>query len=167
VGWKLPLFGVTALAAVAAAPAADARTADTVTPPPAWATINICDTTAHPDAVGVRGRMRGTGDARVALRMRFRLQYRRSGEWVQVPHADSHWVAAGAGDQRYAEAGHTFTVTRPGPHQAFVFRGYVTFQWVDVDGLVVQSTRRVTRGGHPGTMGADPATASAATCAVR
>jgi hypothetical protein len=159
---------VTALAGLAAAaPAADGRTADAEPLPSAWATINICDTPAHPDAVGVRGRMRGVGQGQIALRMRFRLQYRRAGQWVPVRHADSHWVAAGAGDQRYAEAGHTFTVTRPGPRQAFVFRGHVTFQWVGVDGLVVQSVRRVTRGGHPGTMGADPATASAATCTVR
>lgn len=158
---------MTALAVLAAPPGpAGARTADSPAAPSAWATINICDTGTHPDAVGVRGRMAGVGAPDVTLRMRFRLQYRQGGQWVPVRRADSRWVTTGAGDQRYAEAGHTFMVTAPRPGQAFVIRGQVMFEWVAGDGLVVDSVQRQTRGGHAGTLGADPSTSSAATCAV-
>jgi hypothetical protein len=162
------LVGVVTLAGVACVVApAHARRADVVRVAGAWATINVCDTAAHPDGVGVRGRMPGLGDPEVTLRMRFRLQYRRGARWVSVRHADSRWVQVGSGDQRYAEAGHTFTVTPPPTGQRFAFRGTVTFQWVAQGGTPLHTERRITHSGHAGTAGADPASSSAATCAVR
>ena len=164
---KLRDLGAAALAvALVAAPAA-ARRGDAVRPPATWATINICDTSRHPDAVGIRGRTPGAGGEDVALQMRFRLQYRRALRWVPVKGADSRWIEAGTGDRRFAEAGQTFTVTPPSAGRTFVFRGVVAFRSVDADGAVLRATRRVTRDGHPGTAGADPATYSAGTCAVR
>jgi hypothetical protein len=167
---KLPLVGAATLAsacAVAGTAGAAAHRADAVRPPATWATINICDTASHPDAVGIRGHMPGVGDAGVALRMRFRLEYRRGARWARVKGATSPWVPAGAGDQRFAEAGWTFTVSRPAPRRRDVYRGTVTFRWTGADGTVLREARRVTRDGHPGTTGADPANASAATCTVR
>jgi hypothetical protein len=161
-----------AVALVVAAALAGARPAGAapipVPPPPAspWATINVCNTTAHPYGIGIRGRMAGAGDVTVALQMRFQLQYLRGARWLQVKGADSGWTPAGAGDSS-AEAGRTFTVAAPPARRSFVLRGLVGFRWVVADGTILQMTQRVTAGGHPGTAGADPATFSAATCVVK
>src|SRR4051794_39987188 len=40
-----------------------------------WATVNVCDTSAHPDTIGVRGSMPGTGSAKDDLYMRIQVQY--------------------------------------------------------------------------------------------
>ena len=49
-----------------------------------WATVNICDTAKHPDAIGIRASMPGT-PKHARLAMRFRVQYRTdSGAWVQA-----------------------------------------------------------------------------------
>ena len=47
-----------------------------------WATVNVCDTVGHPDGIGIRGSMPGTGDRDDELFMRLQVQYRRSdGTW--------------------------------------------------------------------------------------
>ncbi len=157
----------TALAMLAtgavAAPAAPAARSKLL-----WATVNVCDTPGHPDGIGIRGSMPGTGDAADRLFMRFRIQFRgREGRWRAIgPAGDSGWVAAGSGRARARQAGRTFTVTPPAAGRAFVLRGVVLFQWRR-GSAVVRRARRVTRGGHRGTAGADPPGASAATCTIR
>jgi hypothetical protein len=133
-----------------------------------WATVNVCDTAGHPDGIGIRGAMPGTGDAADRLFMRFRVQFRgRGGRWRALgPAGDSGWVDAGSGRARARQAGRTFTVTPPARGGAFLLRGVVAFQWRR-GGRVVRRARTRTRGGHPGTAGADPPSASAATCTVR
>jgi hypothetical protein len=131
-----------------------------------WATVNVCDTAGHPDGVGVRGWMPGARKA-VRLQMRIRIQFRRKRTWVAVKGADSGWIDAGGAGQRAGEAGRTFTVTPPRAGRAFVLRGIVVFRWRDAQGRVRRVVRRATRGGHPGTAGADPRDFSAATCTVR
>jgi hypothetical protein len=149
----------------AAAPAADAPARDSLL----WATINICDTVGHPDGVGVRGSMPGSGDRRDSLHMRLRLQYLGAdGRWRRIGRSgDSGFLALGRGDARVRQAGRTFTVTPPGEGRpAFVLRGLVTFEWRR-KGTVLRRVRRATQGGRPGTPGADPPSFSAATCSVR
>lgn len=172
-GGKLVTSGAAALGAsvLAAAPAADARVPDGERAAP-WATINICDTRDHPNAVGVSARMAAADAADTALSMRFRLQYRRGLRWVRVGRADSGWVEARTGEARSAARGWTFMVTPPARGRTFVFRGLVTFRWATAavkDGgePVLRTVARLTRAGHPGTLGADPANSSAATCTVR
>ncbi|HEX2103334.1 MAG TPA: hypothetical protein VHF51_06755 [Solirubrobacteraceae bacterium] len=134
-----------------------------------WATINVCDTVGHPDGVGVRGSMPGTGDRRDALFMRLRLQYRTAdGRWRRIGRSgDSGLLALGRGDARVRQAGRTFTVTPPGEGRpAFVLRGLVTFEWRRGQ-TVLRRAWRATQAGRPGTPGADPAGFSAATCSVR
>jgi hypothetical protein len=134
-----------------------------------WATVNVCDTVGHPDGVGVRGSMPGTGDPGEAMFMRLRLQYyrRADGVWRGLRGADTGFLALGRADVAARQAGRTFTITPPGRGQpAFLLRGVVSFQWRR-DGVVVARARRVTAGGHPGTAGADPAGFSTGTCAVR
>jgi hypothetical protein len=172
VGRILHRLGAAALitaAGGAAGPApASARVAHTraVLPAP-WATVNVCDTVGHPDGVGVRAWMPGRRRADVLLELRIRLQFRRAGEWVAVRGADSGWILAGSGGERSAEAGQTFTVTPPRARRAYVLRGRVHFRWRATDGTVLRRAIRVTHGGHPGTMGAEPDTFSAGTCTVR
>jgi hypothetical protein len=143
-------------------------------PPPAaagpralWATVNVCDTAGHPDAIGIRGSMPGSGGRFVRMRMRFRLQYRvSSGRWQALRSGgDSGWVAVGSGRVRAGQAGQTFTLTPPGAGRAYVLRGLVSFQWRRGRHVVARA-RRVTTAGHGATRGADPAGFSAATCRI-
>ena len=134
-----------------------------------WATVNVCDTVGHPDGIGIRGSMPGTGDRRDELFMRIQVQFRRAdGTWGGLGRAaDSGFVDVGHGAARVRQAGRTFTIMPPPiSRPAYVLRGIVTFDWRR-DGTVVRRVRRVTAGGHPDTPGADPADFSAATCSIR
>ena len=64
-----------------------------------WATINICDTLAHPDAIGIRGSMPGTGRDNEQMYMRFQAQYFRAsdGLWHNIANGgDSGFVHVGS-----------------------------------------------------------------------
>ena len=156
-----------ALTLLAATPAARPAGAADAGP---WATVNVCDTDAHPDAIGVRGWMPGTGDRRDELSMRFELQYlrRRDGRWLRVGRAgDSGVVPVGHGDARARQAGRTFTVMSPDADRpAHLLRAVVTFEWRR-GGVLVRRTRRPTQGLRAATPGADPPGFSAATCSIR
>ena len=56
-----------------------------------WATVNVCDTAAHPDEIGIRASLPAARDPRAGVR--FRVQYREaaSGRWRWVQAADSGW----------------------------------------------------------------------------
>lgn len=146
---------LTLLLAVAAAPA---RADD----PELWATVNVCDTAAHPDEIGIRASMPG-GKRGTRLQMRFRVQYRdlSTGRWRAVRDADSGWRKAGKG-RPTREAGWSFEVAGEGTR---ILRGVVTYRWKR-NGRVVRNAKRVTAGGHRSTGGADPADFSAATCRI-
>ncbi len=135
-----------------------------------WATVNVCDTPDHPDAIGVRGSMPGTGDRADELSMRFELQFmrRRDGRWMRVGRGgDSGVIDVGHGDARTRQAGRTFTVAPPAEGRpAHLLRALVTFEWRR-DGALVRRARRVTQGLRPATPGADPPGFSAATCSIR
>src|SRR3954470_21385509 len=82
-----------------------------------WATINVCDTAAHPDTIGVRASMAGTGAAGERLFARFVVQWQRpaDGRWQDLgPGADSGFVALGAARRGVRrESGRNFTVMPP------------------------------------------------------
>jgi hypothetical protein len=163
----------TALAAVAsslALLAGAAATAATAASPAPWATVNVCDTAGHPDGVGVRGWIPGTGDRRDELFVRLQLQYLRRSDttWRGLGGGgDSGFIDVGNGAARGRQTGRTFTLSPPAQGQpAFVLRGLVTFEYRRGD-AVVRRIRRLTTGGHPGTPGADPEDYSAATCSIR
>jgi hypothetical protein len=168
-----PRSGIAALAAVAsvillALPAPGSAAPARGQPAP-WATVNVCDTVGHPDGIGIRGSIPGTGDRRDELFMRLQVQFRRGdGTWARVGRgADSGFLDLGHGDVRARQAGRTFTfMPPPAGRPAFVLRGLVTFDWRR-DGKVVRRVRRLTAGGHPNTPGADPAGFSAAACSIR
>lgn len=160
--------GVALAAAFAAAPAT-AQDGPTVAQSKLlWATVNICDTEEHPDTVGVRGSMPGSGDAGERMYMRFQLQYfdRRDGKWHNIgASGDSGFVPVGSARYKQRQSGRNFTV-RPPKTGSYLMRGAVTFEWRE-DGKVVRRARERTTSGHTRTAGADPAGFSAASCRVR
>jgi hypothetical protein len=154
----------TVLILLAAAPGAAAqRVKDS---PDLWATVNVCDTEARPNTIGIRGSMPGLG-RRASLHMRFRVQYlaRADGKWHNIAKgADSRWVRLGRSKDRVLESGWSFEFEPPagGSH---TLRGAVVFQW-RVRGRTVRTVRELTEGGHRSTAGADPPGFSAATCRI-
>ena len=127
-----------------------------------WATVNVCDTEAHPDEIGIRASMPG-GKPRGRLLMRFRVQYRdlADGRWRAVRDADSGWRRIGKG-RKARESGWSFEVAGKGQR---ILRGVVLYRWMR-SGRTLRRARRVTEGGHVSTLGADPADFSAATCRI-
>src|SRR4051794_33937950 len=136
--------------------------------PDLWATINVCDTAAHPDTIGIRGSMPGLRH-KATLYMRFRVEYlatQTDGKWHDVTdNADSGWKRVGRVRNRVVEAGQNFTFEPPASGGAHRLRGAVTFRWTR-GGKTVYKLRRVTEAGHRTTAGADPDGYSAAVCDI-
>jgi hypothetical protein len=133
-----------------------------------WATVNACDTRLHPNQIGIRGAMAGLA-RRSSMYMRFRVQFQnRDNEWVTVKSSgltDSGWVRVAAGRGGEHDAGWSFEFMPPDSGGAHVLRGVVSFQWRKGKRVIARS-RAFTEAGHPGTVGAEPADYSAATCEI-
>ena len=155
-----------ALVAAAVAPPASASVG---TSSRTWATVNLCDTAKHPDAVGVRASMPGNGRRTGSLWMRFRLEFRDAeGIW----HGFSERAGVDSGVRRVArradlvarQGGWTFPFS-PAEGDRYVLRGRVLLQWRARGGRVLRRAERLTTAGRdPAT--ADPRGYSAATCTV-
>jgi hypothetical protein len=130
-----------------------------------WATVNVCDTAAKPNTIGIRGSMPGL-KRKATLRMRFRVQYLAAdGRWLTVRrNADSGWQTVGTRRGGRVESGWSFTFAPPKSGD-IVLRGVVSFQWRR-SGEVVRRARKITEGGHVSTVGADPPGFSAGTCRI-
>jgi hypothetical protein len=165
------LIGAIALALSALLPgAAAARGSDSIYQNKRlWATVNVCDTVGHPDSIGIRGSMPGSGDRRETMFMRFQVQYFVAADksWHNLGEgADSGFVEVGSGKYRTRQSGQTFTITPPRPGSPpHLLRGVVTFEWRE-GGEVVRRARKRTTSNHPDTKGSDPAGFSAATCTI-
>src|ERR687887_1776716 len=110
-----------------------------------WATVNVCDTTKHPDAIGIRASMPGSPRG-AQLAMRFRVQYRAgSGAWADVAGADSGWRRLGAGRGFPVESGWSFTFAHSSSE--VVLRGRVRFRW-RTRAAPPRFTQRSTTAGH-------------------
>jgi hypothetical protein len=134
-----------------------------------WATVNVCDTVGHPDSIGIRGSMPGSGDRAESMFMRFQVQYYtgQDGLWHNLGEgADSGFVEVGSGRFKTRQSGRTFTITPPRPGAApYLLRGVVTFEWRKA-GEVTRRARKRSAGAHPDTKGSDPAGFSAPTCTI-
>ena len=150
------LATVAALAAPAAAAARPAE-ADRL-----WSTVNVCDTSRHPNEVGIRASMPGHPEG-TGRRMRFRVQWREGDRWRYVTGADSGWRKLTRARGRAIESGWSFEFEPPA--KAITFRGVVRYRWLR-DGRVVGRAGEITESGHRSTAGADPADYSAATCSI-
>jgi hypothetical protein len=142
-----------------AAPASAAR------PRNLWATVNVCDTKASPNDMGVRARMPGDG-RRHAMYMRFSAQFQSGKVWKPVSgKGASRWLYAGSSLFKTQELGYTFSFDAPRAGTGYTMRGLVQFQWRAKSGKVLQRTHLYTEAGHP-TKGADPKNYSAAQCKI-
>jgi hypothetical protein len=131
-----------------------------------WATVNVCDTAAKPDTIGIRGSMPGLKHTATLL-MRFRVQYLAAdGRWRTIrSNADSHWRRVGRRHGGRIESGWSFTFAPPKAGGEIVLRGVVYFRWRR-SGKIVRRARRITEGGHVSPVGADPPGFSAGTCRI-
>jgi hypothetical protein len=156
------LVTVLACCAVAALPAAAERR-----PKDLWATVNVCDTVAHQNMMGVRASMPGDGE-HTKMYMRFVAQYydRSKQLWSEVTGSGvSKWISVGSGDFARRQAGYTFAFDAPASGKTFVLRGAVDFKWTKGP-RIVRTAHVITKGGHPNTKGADPKNYSASLCEI-
>jgi hypothetical protein len=134
-----------------------------------WATVNVCDTAGHPDSIGIRGSMPGSGDRAEDMFMRFQVQFYTAQDalWHNLGEgADSGFIEVGSAKFRTRQSGRTFTITPPRPGSApHLLRGVVTFEWRK-GGEVARRARKRTTSNHPDTKGSDPPGFSAASCSV-
>lgn len=148
-----------------AGPATARGAASTAKP---WATVNVCDTTDHPDGFGVRGSMPGLGTVRTHLYLRIHAEFQTgAGTWRDLgPTGDSGWLDAGKTLLRSRQTGRTFTITPPDKGRAaYVLRATVGFEWRRGT-KVLRRASAVTTAGHRSVTHADPPGFSAATCAI-
>jgi hypothetical protein len=130
-----------------------------------WATVNVCDTPASPNEMGVRARMPGDG-RRHRMFMRFTAQFQRGSTWQAVSgKGASRWLYAGSALFRTQELGYTFSFDAPNAGSTYTMRGLVQLQWRTRTGRIVRRTHLYTEGGHP-TKGAEPKGYSAARCEI-
>jgi hypothetical protein len=132
-----------------------------------WATIDVCNSAAHPDTIGIRGSMPGTADAHELMYMSFRVEYRSSpGHWRYLGGAgQSGFVLVGNGSSLARQAGQDFEVA-PRASGSYVLRGVAVFKW-RLHGRTIATAVRATRAGHVAAAGADPPGFSAATCRIQ
>jgi hypothetical protein len=152
-----------ALALIVAAPASAKKPKA-----PLWATVNVCDTAKHPDAIGIRASMPGVPRKKARMYMRFRVQWRDPADdlWHNIIGAggDSGFVRIGRG-KATRQAGQIFRYESPGQGKTLRLRGVVDFRW-KVGRKVMRHSRRITEKGHRSTAGADPKRYSAAVCEI-
>jgi len=135
------------------------------TSPLLWATVNVCDTATHPDTIGIRGSMPGTGDRDEQMYMRFVVEYRSpTGHWHYLKDGESALVAVGNGSSKARQAGQDFQVARSAT-QSYTLRGVVVFEW-RANGRTIAQAVRATHTGHTAAAGGDPPDYSAATCTI-
>jgi hypothetical protein len=144
-----------------------------------WATVNICDTAASPDSMGIRAGMPGN-TTRQRMFMRFRAEYwsRSLQDWAPVAGSGvSPWVYAGAARYERRQGGWTFHFAPPPAGVTFTMRAMVEFEWrkrrrphsagrKSRRSRVVRSVTRATETGIRGVDGGDPAGTSKAMCLI-
>jgi hypothetical protein len=134
-----------------------------------WATINVCDTEANPDTIGLRGSIPGSGRRGERMYVRFQVQYwsRMERRWHNITQgADSGFIRVGHARYRVRQAGWSFRFAPAGDGTPHRLRGAVTFEWRRGK-KVVRRARKRTRSGHRSAAGADPRGFSASVCEIR
>lgn len=136
--------------------------------PEVWATVNVCDTAKHPNAIGIRASMPGAKRKTVRLYMRFRVQWKdpTDGLWHNlIDQGDSGFISVGRPkDGARRQGGFLFPFEAPA--KPLRLRGRVDFEW-RIGKRVVRADRALTEKGHRSGAGSDPKGYSAATCLLR
>jgi hypothetical protein len=150
-----------------AAEAAKKPPAPKLNAPDLWATVDVCNTATHPDTIGVRGSMPGTGDKHEKMFMRFVIEYESSsGHWHYFNSGGmSGYVQLGDASAASRQAGQNFQLGTK-ISATYVLRGVVQFDW-RINGRSVASTVRSTTGGHQIAAGGDPPGFSAPRCTIQ
>jgi hypothetical protein len=158
---------------------------------PFWATVNICDTEASPNALGVRTSVPGNGtDERIFARYTAQWWSSAAQEWKTVGGSGvTEWVALGDAEMTSRQAGWTFRFVQPPEGATYVMRGVVELQWRDdvpaarrsrkarrmrrlgrarraQRVAVVRQRTLLTKTGMKGVQGGDPAGLSKAMCLI-
>jgi hypothetical protein len=135
-----------------------------------WATVNVCDTTAFPDTMGVRASMPGTKPRRRLL-MRFSAQFYDVGEGAFVRTVNrSRWLRVGKGGSESIQSGFDFRFDAPPVGSSFTLRGVVDFRWMGRRKgrwRVVKRATKITRAGIRDVEDADPPGYSRAVCQIK
>jgi hypothetical protein len=132
-----------------------------------WATVDVCNTAAHPHVLGLRASMPGTGHRKHRMLMRFRAQFLdAAGHWTDLPDADSGFQKVGSGIFRARRSGWTFMFAHGQNAGHSLLRGLVDFKWIRRDGKIVHTAQLPTTDGHPTGKQGDPRNYSAATCSL-
>lgn len=128
-----------------------------------WATVNVCNTRAYPDRIGLRGQMPALGFP-AQLSMTIQVDYWDTVKkaFVPVPGNYARAVARlGTAVDGLQQGGHTFHF-RPG---SGLLSGTIKFQWMRMGKVIGQISKRAA-GGHRGVDAGHPAHHSAATCRI-
>ena len=149
---------------------------------PFWATVNICDTTGSPNALGVRTSVPGNGsDERIWARYTAQWWSGAAQEWKTVAGSGvTHWVYVGVADMSARQAGWTFRFVQPPSGTTYVMRGVVEYVWRDEVAsarrtrrarraqrvAVVRQRTLLTETGMRGVQGGDPVGTSKAMCLI-
>jgi hypothetical protein len=155
---------------------------------PFWATVNICDTAASPNAVGVRTSVPGNGtDEQIFARYTAQWWSSSAQEWKTVGGSGvTDWVYIGQADMSARQAGWTFRFVQPPSGTTYVMRGVAEFEWRDPVSsarrartarngrkahraqrmAVVRQRTLLTETGMKGVQGGDPAGTSKAMCLI-
>jgi hypothetical protein len=148
-----------------------------------WATVNVCDTAASPNEMGVRASMPGNGRAqRMWMRFSAQVWNEAAQQWFALPKGRSPWVLAGSARYEYRQAGWTFDFAQPPASRTWTLRGSVEVQWrarKPVSRRARRSARSrrarwvvarrrtlFTRSGVLGVDGGDPVGTSKALCLI-
>lgn len=128
-----------------------------------WTTINVCNTPARPDRIGIRGQMPALGfPARLSMTVRVDYWDAAAKALRPVPGATGRaQVNLGTVLDGLEQGGHTFQFA-PGTG---LLSGTITFQWRR-GGKVIGHVSKLATGGHRGVGGGDPPHHSAATCTI-
>ena len=127
-----------------------------------WATVNICDTRADPNVLGVRGQMPSLGFP-AWMSMQINLDYYSPAKKIFVPDPGTmKTIRLGRSARGLQQGGATYTFKGPTP----VLRASVRFIWRR-SGQTLGTTPMVSTGAHPSADFGSPPQFSAATCQIR
>ncbi len=148
-------------------PIAAARAATTDDAREPWATVNVCDTDAAPNTIGIRASMPGSRSGDEMRYMRFVVEYFSASDrrWYSVAAGgDSGFLRVGKG-RGPRQFGRSLRID-PAAGQPVLLRGRVFFQWRLDSGAVVRRASERTRKGHRSNAGDDPPGYSASACTI-
>jgi hypothetical protein len=151
---------------------------------PFWATVNICDTSNSPNALGIRTSVPGNGSSeRIWARFTAQWWSVAAKEWNTVGGSGvTDWNYVGTADMSARQAGWTFRFVQPPAGATYVMRGVVELEWRDDVQVrrasrsrkarraqrvaVVRERTLLTETGMQGVQGGDPAGTSKAMCLI-